>query len=124
MVLLDHGHADDLLGAVDRDERDAMRCPNCQDTHVTGLGVTPGTRVWECLNCGYIWPRDAARLERVDDLEFPAYVKYDAVGITALICKKCVTVRERELENCRPVGILPLAKSGVVVCERCKEVAE
>ena len=66
VVLLDHGHADDLLGAVDRDERDAMRCPNCQDTHVTGLGVTPGTRGWECLNCGYIWPRDAARLERIE----------------------------------------------------------
>ena len=65
MVLLDHGHAGDLLGAVDRDAEDAMRCPQCGESRFVieiphaPTWVRRNGREWRCTSCEYIWPRKA-----------------------------------------------------------------
>jgi hypothetical protein len=59
-----------------------------------------------------------------DLAEIPAYVKYDASGIVALLCKLCITDRERALINAAPNGLVPIPIAGAVICARCKEVAE
>jgi hypothetical protein len=54
---------------------------------------------------------------------FPAYVRYNATGIEALICRKCLTTGEKLIIDDDSVGLWPVKEPGVVVCARCREAA-
>ena len=56
-----------------------------------------------------------------ETLEAPAYVKYDATGIVALLCRRCVTEREKQTIRATPDGLEPIPLIGVVICSRCGE---
>ena len=58
-----------------------------------------------------------------EELEIPAYVKYDGTGIIALLCRRCVTKREMATIGNVPEGLEPIPLAEVVICSRCKEVA-
>ena len=51
----------------------------------------------------------------------PAYVKYSATGITALLCRKCVTEREMKTIAATPDGLEPIPLAHAIVCSRCGE---
>jgi hypothetical protein len=48
-----------------------------------------------------------------------SYAKYDAHGITELLCTRCVTPRELELIEAKPNGVVAIRAQGAVVCSRC-----
>ena len=53
----------------------------------------------------------------------PAFVKYSATGIVALLCRKCVTEREMKTIAATPDGLEPIPLAGCVCCSRCGEIA-
>jgi len=51
----------------------------------------------------------------------PAYVKYSATGIVALLCRKCVTEREMKTIAATPDGLEPIPLAHAIICSRCGE---
>jgi hypothetical protein len=52
-----------------------------------------------------------------------AYVKYNATGITAIICSACATPEEVASVGDEPEGAEEITEPGVVICDRCGKVA-
>ena len=52
-----------------------------------------------------------------------AYVKFNAHGIVALICTKCLTTHEKLALDADPAALIPIHEPGTIICKRCREVA-